>query len=97
MNDNENRIQHYLDEHGRVTRFPISKKYRKDQAIILDYLAEKFEIGKIYTEREVNELLRQWHTFEDWAILRREMFERGLINRKLDCSEYWRTSSTKLY
>jgi hypothetical protein len=97
MSDETNRIQHYLDEHGRVTRFPISKKNRKDQAIILAYLAEKFEPDKIYTEREVNDLLRQWHTFEDWAILRREMFERGLINRKLDCSEYWRTSNTKLY
>ncbi|MDX2077983.1 MAG: DUF2087 domain-containing protein [bacterium] len=97
MSNDDNRIQHYLDEQGRVTRFPISKKNRKDQAIILDYLAEKFELGKIYSEREVNDILKQWHTFEDWAILRRELFERGLLNRKLDCSEYWRTNNTKLY
>ncbi|PJF32041.1 MAG: hypothetical protein CUN52_01995 [Phototrophicales bacterium] len=93
----DGRIHHYLDEQGRVVRFPVSKKNRKDQTIILEYLAEKFEIGKVYTERDVNELLKQWHTFGDWALLRRELFERGYINRKADCSEYWRTSNTKLY
>jgi len=97
MSDEENRIHHYLDEHGRVTRFPISKKNRKDQSIILSYLVDKFEMGKIYSEREVNDILKQWHTFEDWALLRREMFERGLLNRTINCAEYWRTDNTKLY
>ncbi len=96
-NTTPNRIYHYLDENGRVVRFPMSKKNRKDQAIILEYLADKFEHGKVYTEREVNDIINQWHTFGDWALLRRELFERGYINRTQDCSEYWRTSNTKLY
>lgn len=97
MTQDDNRIHHYLDADGRVMRFPISKKNRKDQPYILEYLSEKFEIDKVYTEHEVNDILKQWHTFGDWALLRREMFDRGYINRSQDCSAYWRTPKTKLY
>lgn len=34
-------------------------------------------------------VLNQHHTFADPALLRREMFERKLINRKRDGSAYW--------
>lgn len=93
MNDT---LTKYLDDEGRVTRWP-SRKNKQDQAVILAYLATKFEHGKVYSETEVNILLKQHHTFLDWALLRRELFERGYLNRAKDGAEYWLTPNTKLY
>lgn len=87
-------LQAYLDEDGRITQWP-GKRRRQDQTLILDYLASKFETGREYTESDVNLLLRQYHTFDDWALLRRELFERGYLNREQDGSKYWRTEKTK--
>lgn len=86
----------FLDDEGRVTAWPSQKK-RAAQNAILVYLAAKFEDGRIYSEREVNDLLSQYHTFGDWALLRRELFEHGLLNREKDGSTYWRPAQTKLY
>ncbi len=86
----------YVDDEGRIIEWP-GKKKRDIQILILQYLASKLEVEHIYSERELNAVLRQWHTFEDWALLRREMFELGLLNRKKDGSAYWRTPNTKLY
>lgn len=61
----------------------------KFQRLVLEYLATKFESGGIYTEKEVNILLNQNHLFGDPALLRRELFEGGLINRKRYGSAYW--------
>jgi hypothetical protein len=91
-----NPLSAYLDNEGRVIRWP-GRKARSDQDLILAYLADKFELEREYTEREVNNLLKRWHTFEDWALLRRELFERAYINRTSNGSAYWRTPDTKLY
>lgn len=94
MTDNStpDKLKTYLDTEGRLIQWP-SK--RSIQQVALDYLASKFETDKTYSEREVNGLLKQWHTFEDWALLRRELFERGLLNRKHDGTEYWYTPRTR--
>lgn len=89
-----NHLANYLDEEGRVTRWP-GKKHIADQTLILAYLADKFEIEREYTEHEVNEILKKYHTFEDWALLRRELFERGYFNRLADGTKYWRTPTVK--
>jgi hypothetical protein len=60
--------------------------------IILDYLLEAFTPGVVYTEREVNAIIRRFH--EDTAGLRRDMIDRGMLERKSDGSQYWRPSST---
>lgn len=90
-------IDDYLDPEGRVSRWPKGKGKTEARAAILTYLAEKFDVDILYSERAVNDILKRWHTFEDWALLRRELFERGYLNRTKDCSEYWRTPNTKLY
>lgn len=89
-------LETYIDEQGRVKEWP-GKRKRDVQVAIIHYLVDKLEVGRTYTEREVNEILRQWHTFEDWALLRREMFEMGLLNREKDGTVYWRTPKTKMY
>jgi hypothetical protein len=42
----------------------------------------------VYTEREVNDVLKAWHAFGDHATLRRELVEMKLLARKSDCSAY---------
>jgi hypothetical protein len=71
-------LKNHLDSEGRLTQWP-SK--RPVQEVALDYLATKFEAGKVYSEKEVNTLL--------------ELYERGLLNRAKDGSEYWHTPKTK--
>lgn len=56
--------------------------------IILNYLLEAFTPGVIYTEKEVNMIIRRFHV--DTAGLRRDMIDRGMLKRKSDGSQYWR-------
>lgn len=82
-----------LDEGGKVVRWP-AKRNRHVRPAILAYLAEKFENGRIYTEREVNDILKSWHTFDDHALLRRELVDQGHFGRELDGSRYWLIEKT---
>lgn len=83
-----------LDSEGRLRQWP-SK--RSIQLMALDYLAAQFTPGQVYTEHEVNTLLAEWHTFGDAALLRRELYERGLLNREKDGSAYWAAPNTKMW
>jgi hypothetical protein len=58
--------------------------------LVLKYLASKFEIGKEYTEGQVNVIIDDWHTFGDYFILRRELVDCGLLKRLPNGSKYWR-------
>jgi hypothetical protein len=82
-------ITKYLDDEGRVKIWP-SKRNRKYQIEVLKYLASKFETNISYTEKEVTKLIDENHTFGDPAMLRREMFEARLLDRKIDGSIYWK-------
>lgn len=79
------RIKHFLDQQGRLTLFPAKRKMK---LYCLFYLAEKFESGRQYTEREVNDLLLGWHTFGDPATLRRELFDYHFLDRSPDGRMY---------
>ena len=88
-------LETYLDAEGRVMEWP-GKKKTEVKKLILDYMASKFEPGVQYTEQQVNEILKHYHTFDDCAMLRRELFEQGYMNRTRDGSAYWLTPNTKL-
>ncbi len=62
--------------HGRLTQIPTQLKKR---LIILEKLAGEFEPERRYPEREVNQILLDFH--EDVATLRREMIGHGLMER----------------
>jgi len=81
-------LRGYFDEKGKLQNFP-GKKQKKKQALMLQFLAEKFTSDKKYTEAEVNEILNQNHTFNDPATLRRLMFGKGIIDRTIDGHSYW--------
>lgn len=52
---------------------------RKQRVIVLQKLLERFEPGRTYPEREVNDLLRPAH--DDVATLRRELVDYGFMVR----------------
>lgn len=83
-----NAFQKLLNEEGQVTRWPTKPK---EKTLVIEYLATKFSKKEDYSERDVNELLKRWHAFSDWALLRRELFERGFLGRDKNGSSYWRT------
>ena len=61
---------------GRLTQIPAQLK---KQQIILEKLAEEFEPERAYTEREVNQILVEYH--DDVAALRRGLVSHGLMKR----------------
>ena len=65
-------IERFLDEEGKLKLWPSKQAPREE---VFCYLAEKFELGRDYTEHEVNAILSSWHTFGDLFILRRGMIE----------------------
>ena len=78
-------VERFLDEEGRVRQWPSKLA---DKAAVLRYLASKFDAGRTYSETEVNELLKKWHTFHDWPLLRRELFEAHMVTRNRNGSNY---------
>ena len=78
-------LKSFLNDDMILTALP--SKHRK-QLVALYYLASKIEDGKTYTEREINDILNRWTAFRDPATLRREMYNRYLLNRTSDCREY---------
>ena len=80
-------LSRFLDENGKLKQLPGKQAARLE---VFEYLAEKFEPGRQYTEPEVNEILSQWHTFHDYFTLRRGMIEFKFLSRKPDGSAYWR-------
>lgn len=69
---------------GRLISIPSGWAKRK---IVLDWLAQRFEPGRRYSEAMVNLSLAQVHP--DTAALRRYLVDDGFLSR--DHGEYWRT------
>ena len=78
-------LRPFLDDQGRLTQWPAKQKV---QRMAIDYVARQFDQGREYTEREVNERLLDWHTFRDWAILRRLLCDWGYMTRERDGTRY---------
>lgn len=78
-------VERFLDGDGRLEVWPSKQQ---DKQLVCEYLATKFVVGQSYSEVEVNDLLKAWHTFSDWPLLRRELYERHLLDRDPDGSNY---------
>lgn len=68
----------------RLLRIPPKEKKK---IVVMNLISAAFEKGKIYTEKEVNGILKE--IYEDNVTLRRYLIEYGYMDRKKDCSEYW--------
>lgn len=68
-------LQNYLNG-DRLKEIPASRKKR---LVILQWLVDKFDLEKTYTEPEVNQILSQY--YDDYATLRREFIGYQLMKR----------------
>ena len=81
-------LRNFLDKEGRLKSYPVKQR---PKTLAMFYLASKFEKGRRYTEKEVNQILKDWHTFEEWAMLRRDLYDKYFFGRDPGARgvEYW--------
>ena len=80
-------LSSFLTEDGRLHAIP-SKQAKL--MVVLDHLAQCFEPGRRYPEREVNEVLSRFHP--DYPALRRYLVENQFLSR--EAGVYWRSGGT---
>ncbi|HET6562956.1 MAG TPA: DUF2087 domain-containing protein [Marmoricola sp.] len=72
---------------GRLVVMPTK---RSKLLLVLDHIAQEFELGRTYPEPVVNEVLLGYH--DDFAALRRYLVDEAFLTR--DGGVYWRTGGT---
>lgn len=68
-------------------RLKIFPKKEKKKIVILTKISEQLEYGKHYTEKELNQILKE--IYDDYAVIRRYLIDYGFMERTNDCKEYW--------
>ena len=71
---------------GQITRLPVRKRDKLN--VILRWLATLFEPNVEYTEREVNDALKDVYE-ADYVSLRRDMVDLGYLRRERGGGNYW--------
>ncbi len=87
LSENAKRTLAQFDAKGRLLRWPTKFTV---QRMAMWALWMRFEAKRLYTEREVNAILRGANAFGDHVTLRRELVNHQLLARKPDCSQYWK-------
>jgi len=82
-------LKDYLNEDGTIRQLSTN---RRKLDVILRYLVEHFEVGKIYTEKQVNAVIGALNY--DISGLRRDLISFGFMDRKQDGSAYWLVEPT---
>ena len=85
-NEREKVLQTYFKNglDGAVDIFP-SKEKRK--IMVLQHILKRFDQGKKYSEKEVNDIIKTAH--DDYVTVRRYFIEYGFMDRNSDGSQYW--------
>lgn len=81
--DYRQRVINAFFAYGKLKSIPAQ---RKKERIVLEVIAEAFDFDRIYTEREVNIIIADYH--DDFCTIRRDMIGEGLMGR--DAGKYWR-------
>jgi hypothetical protein len=87
MPEDDARILRRYFRGGRLTQIPSQLSRRR---VVLDRLAQEFDVGSRYSERQVNAILGRFH--EDVASLRRFLVDEGFLDRA--AGEYWRSGGS---
>ena len=77
-------IQKYIKD-GRIIQMP--RKWESKEKLFI-YVASFFDAGQEYTEKEVNEILKEHYS--DYALLRRYLVDFNLLMRSPDGITYRR-------
>jgi hypothetical protein len=87
LSDAARRALRLFGPDGRMSRWPARFSV---QRLAMWILWTRFEQRRVYSEKDVNAVLRAAHTFGDHATLRRELVNHRLLERTSDCAEYRR-------
>jgi hypothetical protein len=82
--------QRVLDTFVRDGRLVLIPTRRAKRLVVLDEVAQLFELGRTYAEHQVNALLAPIHP--DVPALRRYLVDEGFLSR--DAGVYWRTGGS---
>jgi hypothetical protein len=82
--------QRVLDRFFRDGRLVLMPTRRAKRLVVLNQVAQLFELGRTYPEHEVNALLAPIHP--DVAALRRYLVDEQFLTR--DGAVYWRSGGT---
>lgn len=80
-------LRAFVKPDGSLSAIPT--KIRK-RLVVLNEMAQQFDLGQTYDETAVNNILRPWH--DDVAALRRYLVEEGFLERR--DGVYWRAGGT---
>jgi hypothetical protein len=80
-------LANFLTTDGRLHTIPTKQA---KLMVVLDHLAQSFEPGRTYPEKDVNEVLSGFHP--DFAALRRYLVENQFLTRQ--DAVYWRSGGT---
>lgn len=80
-------LRGHLDERGRLTHLPTARAKR---LLVLDFLANRFDPGRVYPEQQVSFELQKVH--RDYAALRRALVDEGFLERR--DGFYWRAGGS---
>ncbi|HET8959605.1 DUF2087 domain-containing protein [Nocardioides sp.] len=80
-------LRNFLTADGRLHTIPTR---HSKLLVVLDHIAQSFEPGRTYPEREVNAIIERFHP--DHAALRRYLVENQFLTR--EDSVYWRSGGT---
>ncbi|UWF56697.1 DUF2087 domain-containing protein [Staphylococcus hyicus] len=78
-----NNIKERFIKNNRIQVIP---RKEKDKKALMEILASEFEKGKIYNEKEINEILKSY--YDDYVLLRRYMIDYSLLSRDKGGKEY---------
>ncbi|WP_044642298.1 DUF2087 domain-containing protein [Risungbinella massiliensis] len=86
-------LRNFFTSDGKLKQLPGKQKKR---LIVLEHLIRTLQVGKKYTEKEINEHLQSFH--EDYATIRRELVIHHFFYREngiyeLNPPEMWRSRS----
>ena len=76
-----------IDEFDKIIKW--SKK-PIDKESVVKFLSTKFQGNKKYSEKEINQIIDQFHLFNDIPLLRRELISRRYLSRTDNGAEYWK-------
>lgn len=76
MNPGQQVIDRFMKK-GRFETLPVQRKKRK---YILEHILRQFELNRIYSEKEINETIAEFH--DDYCRVRREFVDEGMMSRK---------------
>ncbi|GEL78194.1 DUF2087 domain-containing protein [Tenuibacillus multivorans] len=88
--EKHNILKNFLDSDGKLKTLPSQLKKR---LIILEHILKGFEIGRTYSELEINQHIKKFH--DDFATIRREFINNHFMTRnrgyyELNPRELWR-------